>query len=103
MITAGLVAVVALMIGGTIYFLGLVSAVLRGLIKDLRDEREMVTLQKKIVTLSIEQVALQRSMIDKRYEMVANSIATMKLLAERHADPVWMNKFEEGRDNARFN
>lgn len=103
MVILGSLIAIGLLIAGILYFLGLVSAVLRGLIKELRDERELVALQKEIVAITAQQISIQRSMIDKRYEMVANGITIMKLMAERQADPVWMKKFDEGRGNSQFN
>jgi len=94
---------VGLLVLGTLYFLAVVRGVLKGLVKELRDEREIVGLQKQIVGLTAQQIAIQRSMIDKRYEMVANGLTVMRLMVERQSDPKWMDKFNSGRENAKYN
>jgi hypothetical protein len=103
MLTGGLILVVGLLVFGTLRFLGRVSKVLRTLIAELQSEREIVGIQKQIVGLTAQQVALQRSMIDTRYEMLSKGITVMRLMAERQSDPKWMDKFNEGRENAKYN
>lgn len=103
MVLFGSVLIVVLLVLGTLYFLGAVQTVLNGLIKELRDERAIVGLQKEIVGLTAQQLAIQRKMIDARYELIANSIVAMRLIAERQTDPAWMKKFDAGRENANNN
>lgn len=103
MVIAGLLIAVAILICGILYFLGMVSGVLRNLIKELREERELILLQKQIVSLTAKEVAIQRSLIDKRYEMMVNTLTMMKLIADKQADPVWAKKFDEGRENSKWN
>jgi hypothetical protein len=99
---ASLIAV-GLLVLGTLYFLAVVRGVLKGLVKELRDEREIVGIQKTIIGLTAEQITIQRKMIDTRYEMVANGLTVMRLMVERQSDPAWMKKFDAGRENAKNN
>ncbi len=103
MVLLGSVLIIGLLVLGTLYFLGAVQSVLKGLIKELRDEREIVGIQKEIVGLTAQQIAIQRKMIDTRYEMVSNGITVMRLMVERQSDPAWMKKFDAGRENAKNN
>ena len=103
MILAASLLCVALLVVGTLYFLAVVRGILKGLIGELRSEREIVGLQKTIIGLTAEQIAIQRSMIDKRCQMVENGLTIMRLMVERQSDPKWMDKFNEGRDNAKNN
>ena len=103
MVIFGSLLIIGLLVFGTLSFLGQVSKLLRGLIAELRHEREMVGLQKQIIGLTAEQISIQRSMIDKKIEMVTNGLTVMKLMADRKDDPAWMKKFDEGRENAQYN
>lgn len=103
MVILGSVLIIGLLVLGVIVFLRRVSRVLTGLLTDIQNERTMVGLQKTIVGITAEQIAIQRSMIDKKIEMVNNGITVMKLMVERQSDPKWMKKFEEGRENAKNN
>lgn len=76
---------------------------LDSVIEEFRLERQILTLQKEIVSSINTQISIQKMMIEKRLEMAMNSISVMKMLQEREKDPKWIQKFDEGRDNAKFN
>lgn len=72
-------------------------------IEEFRLERQMLNIQKQIVSSINSQIGLQKMLMDKQLTMAINSIQVMRMLHDREQDPQWMQKFEEGRDNAKYN
>lgn len=77
--------------------------VLNEVIRDFRLERELLGLQKQIVSQINTQISLQKIIMEEQLTMAMNGLTAMKLLHDREQDPHWVAKFEEGRSNARFN
>lgn len=77
--------------------------VLNSTITEFRLERELLGLQKQMLTNINTQISLQRVAIEKQLDLAMNSITVMRLLQDKTQDPGWMHKFDEGRDNAKFN
>lgn len=103
MVTLLLALAVGFLLVSLIKVVKLCTSTIQDLILELRLEKQFVSLQKQIVSEINLQIGLQRQLMDKQLAIVMNSITAMKLMVEKESDPKWIQKFNEGRDNARFN
>ena len=69
------------------------------LVESLRQEREMLALQKEI---AVAEITIQNKKLEQS-ALVKNAITATKVLAERMKDPSWAKDFEQGRDSAAWN
>ena len=76
---------------------------LRDVIDEFRMEQKILGLQKQILTNVKEQIGLQQEIIEKQLKMAMNTIKVMELMKNKEKDPAWMDKFHQGRDNAKNN
>jgi hypothetical protein len=103
MVTLGLAVAVIFLLVSIVKVVRICTSVLQELIQELRLEQQLLGMQKQIVANINSQIGLQRVIIEKQLEMAMNSITAMKLLQDKEQDPRWMDKFHDGRNNAKFN
>ena len=72
-------------------------------LKEFRLENQMLGLQKQIVSEINHQISLQRVIIDKQLTMAMNTVKVMQMMRDKEKDPEWMDRFHQGRDNAKNN
>lgn len=72
-------------------------------VEEFRLERESLRLQKEILAVYQLQMHTQNALLEQKIAMAMNSVNIMKMMAERAHDPKWVAKFDEGRDNAKYN
>lgn len=53
--------------------------------------------------LSLQAMATENEKMEKQAKLIVNTMTTSKLLMDRMQDPEWMSKFDEGRENAKWN
>lgn len=99
---AGIVAI-GVLLASLIKIVRTCTTAINGVISELRQERQLLNLQKQILSEINAQISLQKMMMDQQLTLAMNSIQSMKMLHEREKDPKWMEKFEAGRDNAQYN
>ena len=99
----GALGATAVLLYGVIRVTKVCMGALQDILEEIRLERKLLGLQKELVSQINQQITLQRTIIERQLTLAMNAIMSMKLLIEKENDPLWVDKFNEGRDNARWN